>query len=171
MNIGTIKQNENGTFIGRISTLTLDMTIALVAVSSMNPRAPRYEIHALSAARRWVRVGALFEQTANETGEEFFNGTIEDPSLDKPLYIAAFRQEDASYNVVWSRPTRRRDAPVSPMGGNDALPPLPGAETSDQPFGGEPGSDGLGESSAESPFAEGGKAQRGRREKTPEPVA
>ena len=110
MNIGTITQNASGTYTGKISTLTVAIVIALRTVQSTNPRAPKFEILALSAARQWVQVGALFELASNSTGETFLNGKIEDPSLDKPLYISAFRQEDGSYNIVWSRPTRRQVA-------------------------------------------------------------
>ncbi|PVE49984.1 DUF736 domain-containing protein, partial [Sphingomonas sp. TPD3009] len=39
MNIGQIKQNDAGIFMGRISTLAVAMTIALKPVQSANPRA------------------------------------------------------------------------------------------------------------------------------------
>src|SRR3546814_5113505 len=80
-------------------------------------------------------VGALFELFSNGTGEAFLNGKIEDPGLAAPLYISAFRQEDGSYNVVWSRPTRRRDlASEMARKADDALPPLPGeGETAGAP--------------------------------------
>ena len=52
MNIGQIKQNEAGIFMGRISTLAVAMTIALKPVQSANPRAPRYEILAAGVAER-----------------------------------------------------------------------------------------------------------------------
>ncbi|USI75205.1 DUF736 domain-containing protein [Sphingomonas morindae] len=165
MNIGTITQNASGTYTGKISTLTLAIVIALRTVQSANPRAPKFEILALSAARQWVQVGSLFELSSNSTGESFLNGKIEDPSLDKPLYISAFRQEDGSYNVVWSRPTRRRDAPTDTVAADDSLPPLPGAGETAPPASG----DGLGESSAEGAF--GGEAPAGggrRRGRTPE---
>src|SRR6218665_2975085 len=105
MNIGSIKQNDAGIFVGKIATLAIAMTIALREVHSANPKAPKYDVLALSASRSWVQVGALFELFSNGTGEAFLNGKIEDPSLAAPLYISAFRQEDGSYNVVWSRPT------------------------------------------------------------------
>lgn len=149
MNIGSIKQNDAGIFMGRVSTLTVAMTIALREVCSSNPKAPRFEIHALNpAARSWVQVGALFELTSNSTGEAFLNGRIDDPSLTSPLYVSAFRQDDGSYNVVWSRPTRRRDvtAAMSPKG-DDSLPAFPGeGEAAEMPAA---GSDGLGETTAE----------------------
>ncbi|RDE04264.1 DUF736 domain-containing protein [Sphingomonas aracearum] len=156
MNIGSIKQNDAGIFIGRVSTLTVVMTIALREVRSANPKAPKYEVHALNqASRSWVQVGALFELTASATGEAFLNGRIDDPSLAQPLYISAFRQQDGSYNLVWQRPQRRRDvtAAMAPKGGDDGLPPFPGTE--DGTGAGEPAgtaSDGLGESTAGDAF-------------------
>jgi hypothetical protein len=69
MNIGSIKQNDNGIYMGRISTLAVAMTIALRAVNSPNPKAPRFEVHALGPNRNWVQVGALFELHSNNTGE------------------------------------------------------------------------------------------------------
>ena len=84
MNIGTITQNASGTYTGKISTLTVAIVIALRTVHSANPRAPKFEILALSAARQWVQVGSLFELASNATGEMFLNGKIEDPSLDEP---------------------------------------------------------------------------------------
>ena len=89
MNIGQIKQNDAGIFMGRISTLAVAMTIALKPVQSSNPRAPRYEIHALTPGRTWVQVGAFFELTSNNTGEAFLNGRIDDPSLAAPLQALA----------------------------------------------------------------------------------
>ena len=94
MNIGSIKQNDAGIFVGKIATLTIAMTMALREVQSSNPKAPKYEVLALSASRAWVRVGALFELFSNGTGESFLNGKIEDPSLAAPLFISAFRLDD-----------------------------------------------------------------------------
>ena len=169
MNIGTIKQNEAGIFVGKIATLTIAMTLALREVHSSNPKAPKFEVLALSASRAWVQVGALFELFSNGMGEAFLNGKIEDPSLAAPLYVSAFRQEDGSYNVVWSRPTRRRDlaSEMAPKA-DDGLPPLPGA---DEPApSGQTAEAGLGASSAEHAFGsepqEGGRRQR--RQRTPE---
>ena len=154
MNIGSIKQNESGIFVGKIATLALAMTIALREVHSANPKAPKYEVLALSASRAWVRVGALFEMFAtNTTGEAFLNGKLEDPSFAAPLYISAFRQEDGSYNVVWSRPSRRRDlaTEMAPKA-DDALPPVPGTDEAPAQ-GGQSTDTGLGQSSAEHAFA------------------
>jgi uncharacterized protein (DUF736 family) len=146
MNIGSIKQNESGIYVGRVSTLAVAMTIALRPVTSTNPKAPRFEIHALAQARTWVQVGALFELFSNNTGEAFLNGKIDDPSLNAPLQISAFHQDDGSYNIVWSRPTRRRDVTAQLAAKQDELPAF---DMDEAPAGGAVTADGLGESTAE----------------------
>ena len=168
MNIGSIKQNDAGIFMGRISTLAVAMTIALKPVQSSNPRAPRYEIHALTPGRTWVQVGAFFELTSNNTGEAFLNGRIDDPSLAAPLQVSAFRQDDGSYNIVWQRAQRRRDvgAALGVKSEDDLAPPF-GADGSpvDGAAGDEGGSvnDGLGETTAPVEPA----PARGRRRREP----
>lgn len=150
MNIGSIKQNDSGIYMGRISTLTVAMTIALKPVNSTNPKAPRFEIHALTPGRTWVQVGALFELFSNNTGEAFLNGRIDDPSLAAPLQISAFHQDDGSYNIVWSRPTRRRDVTAQLAAKQDELPPFGSDEGAGTSAGsGDNAGDGLGETTAE----------------------
>ncbi|MGB3472104.1 MAG: DUF736 domain-containing protein [Erythrobacter sp.] len=151
MNIGSIKQNEQGVFIGRVDTFDIAMTIALKPVTSTNPKAPRFEIHALTAGRKWVQVGALFELFSNSTGEAFLNGRIDDPSMKEALPISAFSQEDGSYNIVWSRPRRRRDVTNQlATKQEDETPPFDtGDGASDTSGASNEAVDTLGESTAE----------------------
>ena len=155
MNIGTIKPNEQGIFIGRIQTMAFVATIALQAVNSNNERAPAFDVMALAADRRsWVKVGALWQYNSSETGEAFLSGRIDDPSLDKPIDVAMFEQEDGSFNVAWRRPQRKRTLPT--MAGSDDLPPLTATGNDDSsPATGQTssnaGGDGLGESTAPAP--------------------
>jgi uncharacterized protein (DUF736 family) len=122
-NIGEFNKNANGFYIGKIDTLAVSLTLALREVHSPNPNAPTYEIHARSAAGSWVQVGALWDQHASETGEVFLQGSIDDPSLDKRLYIACFRREDESYAIAWSRPRRNRaELPAAVNAGNTDEP-------------------------------------------------
>ena len=155
MNIGTIKKNAAGQLIGQVSTLAVTLTVGLRNVMSTNPRAPKFEIVALNAARQWVVVGALFELTANATGESFYQGKIDDPSMNAPLYIALFAQEDGSFNVAWQRPTRRRSNALeaADYGEGDMFD---GADNRGGPE--DRGGDGLGESTAEAPRKGKGKA-------------
>lgn len=106
MNIGSVKPT-NGGYLGAIATMALDAAIAFSPVSSNNPRAPRFEVLARNAAKRWVQIGAVWEQASREDGTVFLTGKLDDPSMVQPLYIAAFEQQDGSYNIVWSRPQRQ----------------------------------------------------------------
>lgn len=91
-----------------------------------------------------MKVGALWQYASNETGEVFLSGRIDDPSLDKPLDVALFNQDDGSYNVAWRRPKAKRSLPAATNDEN-SLPSLPGfGEESEEDQ--RPGGDGLGES-------------------------
>ena len=158
MNIGEIHKNANGQLIGSVETLTITRTIGLRPVTSSNPRAPRYEIVALNDQRRWVIVGALFELSSNSTGESFYQGKIDDPSMAQPLYIAAFPREDGTMAVAWQRP-RRRDNRLgtAEYGESDMFPADDvGGDRSEEQAGAGRNDDGLGDSTATLP------AKRGR---------
>lgn len=122
MNIGELTKNANGFYTGKIVTRTLSMVLALRELHSPNVNAPRFEVFERASHGAWVKVGALWEQTGKETGEAFLQGSVDDPSMDKPLSIACFMRDDGSYAVAWSRPRRDRSIPVSqgPSGGDDA---------------------------------------------------
>ena len=157
MNIGNLKSNDDGVIIGRITTMAFSAVVALREVNSSNERAPSHDIMGLSADQRnWVKVGAVWQYASNETGEEFLSGRIDDPSLEKPLDLAMFRQEDGSYNVAWRRPQAKRSVPKAQTD-ESGLPPMPPAgDSSSADTGTGPvndGGDGLGESTAPAPKA------------------
>ncbi len=151
MNIGTIKRNMNGQLIGQITTIALSLTVGLRPVTSTNPKAPKFEIVALNASRQWTNVGALFELTMTATGESFYQGKIDDPSMAQPLYIALFAKGEGEYAVAWQRPRRRN----SELGASDYREP--GMFEDDEAEAG--GGDGLGESTAKPPRGRKGGAR------------
>lgn len=114
MNIGQFK-SANGQLIGSIATATIDLPrLGLRPVESTNERAPVYEIVTLNVARRWVQIGALWELASNATGEIFYQGKLDDPSLSEALQITLFASKNDSdetvgFNVVWNRPQPRRE--------------------------------------------------------------
>jgi uncharacterized protein (DUF736 family) len=118
MNIGEFKKS-NGRLMGSIATRTIDLPrLGLRPVESNNDRAPVFEIVALNVGNRWVQIGALWEAVAKHTtGEMFFQGTIDDPSLAEPLPIALFGNEEDGYRVAWRRPQRRDDFGTSVRNG------------------------------------------------------
>ena len=125
MNIGNLKQNDAGAFIGKIQTATLDLTIGLRPVGSRNVAAPKFDVMARAKSGQFIPVGGLWEKTASNGAGNFLQGQIDDPSFDAPLSIALFTQDDGSLNVAWSRPRRRADNPFGDTGamhgGGDAF--------------------------------------------------
>jgi len=108
MNIGSFAL-KNGQLIGSIATLTVDLArLGLRPVESTNEKAPAFEIMALNVARKWVQVGALWEATSNSTGEVFYQGSLDDPSLPEKMAIMVFGDDEDGYRVVWNRPTPMR---------------------------------------------------------------
>jgi uncharacterized protein (DUF736 family) len=137
-NIGYLKLNPQGVFMGKISTLALSINIALRPVQSDNERAPKFEVMGRNPQGDWVQIGAVYEQFMTTTGEAFLQGSISDPSF-ATLYFACFSQDDGSYAIAWRAANKRRDVPMV-----------------------RPEDDGLGESDAELPFD---PAPRGRKAK------
>lgn len=134
-NIGFLNANERGSFIGKIETLAFTNVVGLRPVQSSNPNAPKYDMMARSSANSWIKIGALFEQVARTSGEVFYQGRIDDPSMAKPMDIALFRNEEGGYNVAWTRRRTRQDMPSTREGDEATMP-----ENMD---------DGLGESTAD----------------------
>jgi len=111
MNIGQLKKNASGNFIGKIQTATIDLVIGLRPVTSTNPDAPRFDVMVRTRNGTFIPAGGLWEKmAANGTGA-FLQGQIDDPSFEAPLSIALFTQQDGALNVVWSRPRRRMTNP------------------------------------------------------------
>ncbi|WP_238538990.1 DUF736 family protein [Novosphingobium sp. AP12] len=78
-----------------------------------------------------MRVGALFEPASRETGLVFYNSEIEDPNFTQPPDVSVLQRQDGAYNVVWSRPSCRRELPSEMAPPTDqALPPRPREEAS-----------------------------------------
>lgn len=109
MNIGSFTL-RNGQLLGSIATATMDLArLGLRPVESDNEKAPAFEIMILNVAKRWVQIGALWEATSNSTGELFYQGRLDDPSLPEPLQIMLFGNDEEGYRVVWNRPAARRE--------------------------------------------------------------
>ncbi len=110
MNIGELKLNGAGVYMGKIQTATLDLVVGLRPVNSSNVSAPKYDVMVRAKNGQFIPVGGLWEKTANNGGCTFLQGQIDDPSFEAPLSIALFAQADGALNIAWSRPRRRAEA-------------------------------------------------------------
>ena len=97
---------------------------------------------------------SLFELASNSTGEIFYQGKIDDPSMSQPLYIAAFPREDGTMAIAWQRPRRRNSQLGSSEYGDGDM--FTGGEAADagEASDGHNG-DGLGDSTATPPGKRG----------------
>ncbi len=106
MNIGEFKLNK-GRITGWIATRTIDLPkLALRPVESENELAPAFEIIAPNVGGRIVQVGALWEAVAKRTGEVFYQGNVDDPSMPEPLPIALFGSIEEGFRAAWRRQER-----------------------------------------------------------------
>jgi uncharacterized protein (DUF736 family) len=119
MNIGQLKKDARGIYMGRVETFALSLTIGLRPVTSNNPAAPKFDVLARNAAGRFVQIGALWEKVASNGTGSFLQGQLDDPHFAEPLSVALFQQPDDTLNVAWSRPKARAasafdEAPTAP---------------------------------------------------------
>jgi uncharacterized protein (DUF736 family) len=109
MNIGSFK-SVNGQLLGSVATASIDLPrLGLRPLESDNDKAPAFEIMVLNVAKRWVQIGALWEATSNASGEVFYQGKLDDPSLSEPLQVMLFGNNEEGFRVVWNRPAARRE--------------------------------------------------------------
>lgn len=102
-----IKQSGRSEFVGYVRTLQLALRFRLAENQSGNsPEAPHYLIVAKSIDGREIQIGAAWKRRAKAQateGDEFLSITFDDPSLEKPLNVAAFRKADGFWDITWRR--------------------------------------------------------------------
>lgn len=120
MNIGEFKMNK-GRVVGWIATRAIDLPkLALRPVESENELAPAFEIIAPNVGGRVVQVGALWEAVAKRTGEVFYQGNVDDPSMPEALPIALFGSIEEGFRVAWRRQERDDFGPAVRTSRGDA---------------------------------------------------
>src|SRR3546814_16271418 len=82
--IGHSDKSNGGGLGVKIDTMSCSNVNGLRGCISDKPNAPNFEGRALTSARSWVKIGALFEQTIRSSGESFYQGRLDDPSMSSP---------------------------------------------------------------------------------------
>lgn len=115
--IGSLRQSDLknlNEFVGRIDTLDLALSVRVVRTSDRpSDRAPSHVVLARGKSGSEVQIGsAWMKVTPGDAGEEvtFLSVTLDDPSFDRPLNIAAFQSSEVGrWDVSWRR--RRPERP------------------------------------------------------------
>src|SRR5690606_24649349 len=103
--IGTFKKTANNNeFVGDIITLSVQAKGVRIVpdANRANDNAPSHRVMVGRA-----EIGAAWTKQSNE-GREYLGLKLDDPSFTAPIYANLFDDEDGeSYNLIWSRPSRR----------------------------------------------------------------
>lgn len=115
MNIGEFTRKDNGSVSGYIAEPTYGFgNVYLAKVESTNEGAPKFDLMTPTPIGRPFRLGSLWEDSANETGEVYFSGYIESgQSGHVRIRLLRSRRNPNQWNVVRNVPgDRRRSAEV-----------------------------------------------------------
>jgi uncharacterized protein (DUF736 family) len=95
--IGTFTRGEDGTYVGTIKTLLLNVKARIIpAEASENEKAPDLRVMVGD-----VDIGAAWRRTSKEN-TEYHSVKLDDPSFPAPIYANLVAVE-GGYALVWSR--------------------------------------------------------------------
>ena len=97
--IGTFSLAKDGFLQGAIKTLTLDTQATFEPVDSESKGAPSFRLYAGD-----IELGAAWPKTARESGREYHQVRIDDPSLPKPIFANLVVNRDGGFDLLWNRP-------------------------------------------------------------------
>jgi len=97
--IGTFSLAKDGFLQGAIKTLTLDTQATFEPVESESKGAPSFRLYAGD-----IELGAAWPKTARESGREYHQVRIDDPSLPKPIFANLVVNRDGGFDLLWNRP-------------------------------------------------------------------
>jgi len=100
--VNMLDKVAGGGLRGRFKTLKLDIPVQFEPTGKTGD-SPAYEVFSDG-----VRLGAAWEKNTGQ-GEVYYSISIDDPSFDAPINLAAF-QRDGGFAVVWSRPREKAAA-------------------------------------------------------------
>ena len=98
--IGTFTLDRDGSLKGQIKTLNLSAEVSMEPVESQKEGAPAYRLYAGA-----VELGAAWAKTAKESGREYHQVRLDDPSFPAPIFANLIEDEDSgSFALIWNRP-------------------------------------------------------------------
>ena len=117
--IGTFTLDRDGSLKGQIKTLTLSAEVSLEPVESDEEGAPAYRLYAGA-----VELGAAWAKTAKESGREYHQVRLDDPSFPAPIFANLIEDEDSgSFALIWNRQAARSAAARATAGAKAAKRP------------------------------------------------
>src|SRR3954451_10319504 len=101
--IGSFTLDRDGSLKGQIKTLNLSAEVSLYPVESQKEGAPAYRLYAGA-----VELGAAWAKTAKESGREYHQVRLDDPSFPAPIFANLVEDDSGSFALIWNRPKATR---------------------------------------------------------------
>lgn len=106
--IGTFTKAKNGSFKGKIATLSLSADITIQPATAKSENAPTHRL--LSGE---VEIGAAWEKTS-AAGRTYYTVKMDDPSFAAPITATLTETDTAgTFALIWNRPGSAKHAPVA----------------------------------------------------------
>jgi uncharacterized protein (DUF736 family) len=100
--IGTFTLDRDGFLKGQIKTLTLNAEVSMEPIDSDKEGAPAYRLYAGD-----VELGAAWAKTAKESGRDYHQVRLDDPSFTAPIFANLIEdQESGRFALIWNRPKK-----------------------------------------------------------------
>ncbi len=96
--IGTFTRGEDGSFVGTIRTLNINIKATIKPAAKENERAPDYRVTA-----NGVELGAAWSKAAKDSGAEYLSLKLDDPSFTAPVYASLVQGDNGEHKLIWSR--------------------------------------------------------------------
>ncbi len=100
--IGKFTKSGEG-FTGSVMTLTLDAKVQIKPAEKTSEKAPDFRVYAQGA-----EIGAGWSKKSAEN-RNYLSVRLDDPSLPGPILANLCEMENGEYDLIWSRPNRRRN--------------------------------------------------------------
>lgn len=101
--IGTFKKIGTNEYTGDIVTLSVQAKNVRI-VPEANRTGENAPSHRVFVGR--AEIGAAWSKRSNE-GRDYLGLKLDDPSFNAPIFANLFDDEDETFNLIWSRPSRR----------------------------------------------------------------
>jgi uncharacterized protein (DUF736 family) len=106
MIIGNFKKTDEGTFRGAITTLTLNLEVAIEPIANKTAeKGPDYRV-----TTGHTELGAAWKETSG-AGNVYLSVRLDDPALPASINCALVKtQSDLGYRLVWERKRKKANS-------------------------------------------------------------
>ena len=98
--IGTFTQEQDGSYSGILSTLTINVKVKLTPIEAKSESAPDFRV---TAGKNEIGAGWTKEARA---GGEYVSLKIDDPSFPAPVFASLVASNEGGFNLLWDRPKK-----------------------------------------------------------------